>query len=160
MSPPGLGLSNGRIARADLDGTNVDQDFVSFGRDIADVDIPWFLAVDALTEQGRRQGERREDPEATGKRIIVKVRVKAKERLTARASGKVKVNPTYKLRPKKVQVAAGKTKTLRLKPKKAKAKKIARALKRGEKAKAKLSVKLTDLAENSETERFTVRLKR
>ena len=52
--------------------------------------------------------------------------MKAKERLTAKASGKIKVNPTYKLKPKKVQVAAGKTKTLKLKPKKAKAKRIAR----------------------------------
>jgi hypothetical protein len=33
-------------------------------------------------------------------------------------------------------------------------------LKRGEKAKAKLAVKLTDLAENRDTERLRVRLKR
>ena len=79
---------------------------------------------------------------------------------SAKASGKIKVNPTYKLKPKKVKPATGETKTLKLKPKKAKAKKIAGALKRGEKAKARLSVKLTGLAGNREAERFTVRLKR
>ena len=79
---------------------------------------------------------------------------------SAKASGKIKVNPTYKLKPKKVKLATGETKTLKLRPKKAKAKKIAAALKRGEKAKARLTVKFTDLAENRETERLRVRLKR
>ncbi len=79
---------------------------------------------------------------------------------SAKASGKIKVNPTYKLKPKKVKPATGETKTLKLRPKKAKAKKIAAALKRGEKAKARLTVKLTDLAENRETEKLRVRLKR
>jgi hypothetical protein len=88
------------------------------------------------------------------------VKVKARERLTAKASGEIKMNPTYKLRPKKVQVGAGKTKTLKLKPKKKAARKIATALKRGEKATAKLSVKLTGLAGNSETEKLRVRLER
>ena len=96
-----------------------------------------------------------------GKKIVVKVKVKAKERLTAKASGKIKVKPTYKLKPKKVQVAGGKTKTLKLKPKKeGQAKRIAAALKQGEKATAKLTVKLTDHAGNSETEKLSVRLKR
>ena len=59
------------------------------------------------------------------------MKVKARTRLTAKASGEIKVNPTYKLRPKQVHVAAGKTKTLKLKPKKKAARKIATALKRG-----------------------------
>ena len=79
--------------------------------------------------------------------------------MTARASGNIKVNPTYKLKPKRIQVAAGKTKTLKLKPK-TKAKKIAAALKRGGKAKAKVTVKLTDRAGNTETEKLRVRLNR
>ena len=95
-----------------------------------------------------------------GKKIVVKVKVRAKERLTAKASGKIKVNPTYKLKPKTVELAAGETKTLKLKPTKAAAKKIAEALKRGEKAKAKVKVKLTDRAGNSEIEKLRVRLKR
>ena len=86
--------------------------------------------------------------------------MKAKEQLTAKASGKIKVNPTYKLKPKKAKLAAGQTKTLKLKPKKAQAKRIAGALKRGKKATAKLTVKLTDQAGNSETEKLSVRLKR
>ena len=64
-----------------------------------------------------------------GKKIVVKVKVKAKEPLTAKARGKIKINPTYKLKPKKAQVAAGQTKTLKLKPKKERqAKRIAGAL--------------------------------
>ena len=74
--------------------------------------------------------------------------------------GRIKVNPTYKLKSKTVELATGETKKLKLKPTKAKAKNIAAALKRGEKAKARLSVKLTDLAGNRETEKLRVRLKR
>ena len=96
-----------------------------------------------------------------GKRIVVKVKVKAKEQLTAKASGKIKIKPTYKLKSKKAQVAGGKTKTLKLKPKKkGQAKRIVGALKRGKKATAKLTVKLTDVAGNSETEKLRVKLKR
>ena len=82
--------------------------------------------------------------------------MKATEPLTARASGKIKLNPTYKLKPKKVQVAAGEKKTLKLKPKKSAARKIAAALKRGETATARVKVKLTDPAGNGETERLRV----
>ena len=80
-----------------------------------------------------------------GKRIVIKVTVKAKEQLTAEASGKVKVSPAYRLKPRKAHVAAGKTKTLKLKPKKkGQTKRIARRLKAGKKATAKLTVKLAD----------------
>lgn len=98
--------------------------------------------------------------EQHGRRIVVRVKVKAKEKLTAEARGKIKLNPTYKLKPKKVELTTGATKTLKLKPKKAQAKKVTKALKRGEKATARLKVKLTDLAGNTETERLRVRLKR
>ena len=141
----------GTIGRANLDGTDVDFQFLS-------VDYPVDVAVNALRPVGKVTADRTQRQK--GNKIRVKVRVKAKDRLTVKASGKIKVNPTYKLRPKRVQVAAGKTKTLRLKPKKAKADKIAAALKRGEKAKARLTVKLTDLAGNRETEKLRVSLKR
>ena len=57
------------------------------------------LAVDALTDpraegNARAPGTQRQ----TGRRIVVKVKVQAKEELTAKATGKIKVNPTYKLR--------------------------------------------------------------
>ena len=103
-----------------------------------------------------RRGRRRQ----SGNRIVVRVKLRAKEQLTAKATGEIKVNPTYKLKSKKVSLDAGETKTLKLKPKKTKAKKIAAALNRGEKAKAKVTVKLTDLAGNRETEKLRVRLKR
>ncbi len=52
------------------------------------------------------------------------------------------------------------TKTLKMRPRRAQAKKIVAALKRGEKAKAKLMVILADQAGNSATEKLRVRLKR
>ena len=92
---------------------------------------------------------------------MVPVDVAADENVTVEADGKITVNPTYKLKPKTVQVAAGETKTLKLKPKKkAQAKQIAEALKQGEKATAKLTVKLTDEGGSSETEKLKVKLKR
>ena len=142
------------IGRGNLDGTGVDSSFI-------EVPCGATVAVDSLTDTklaGKASAVRTQ--RQTGKKIVVKVNVKARERLTAKASGEIKVNPTYKVRPNEGQVAAGETKTLRLKPKKAKAKKIARALKRGEKAKARVEVKLTDLAGNRETEKLRVRLKR
>ena len=146
------------IGRADLDGTNADLDFIPVAR--APVSVGG-VAVDGLADTdlaGTASAPRTQ--RQSGKKIVVRVKVKAKERLTAKASGKIKVNPTYKLRPKKLRLAALQTKPLRLKPKQKAARKIATALKRGEKATAKLSVKLADLAGNRETERFTVRLKR
>ena len=95
-----------------------------------------------------------------GNAIVVKVKVTADETLTANASGKIKVNPSYKLRPKKAELTAGEASTLKLKPKKAQARQIVAALKRGDSAIAKLKVKLSDLAGNSEVEKLSVRLKR
>ena len=86
--------------------------------------------------------------------------MKAKEQLTAKATGKIKVNPTYKLKPRTAKLAAGETQTLKLTPKKAQAKKIAAALKHGKKATAKLKVKLSDVAGNTKTKKLSVRLRR
>jgi hypothetical protein len=145
------------IGRANLDGTVVDDRFP-----ITDADGPLGVAVTTLPDTklaGRARAATTQDQSGEG--IVVRVKVKAKEQLTAKASGTVKVNPSYKLKSKKAQVAAGNTKTLKLKPKKeGQAKRIAAALKQGEKATAKLTVKLTDPAGNSETEKLSVRLKR
>jgi hypothetical protein len=148
-------LSINEIVRANLDGTGGMTLIPDGARTIAG------LAVDGLTDTklaGKASAAKSQ--RQTGKRIVVKVRVKAKERLSAKASGTIKVSPTYKLKPKRVKLAAGESKTLRMKSKKAKAKKIARALKRGEKARAKLAVKLADLAGNTETEKLRVMLQR
>jgi hypothetical protein len=81
--------------------------------------------------------------------------------VTVEGFGKITVNPTYRLKPATAQVAAGETKTLKLKPKKkAQAKKIADALKQGDKATAKLTVKLTNAAGSTTTENLKVKLKR
>jgi len=97
-----------------------------------------------------------------GKKIVVEAKVKAEENLTAKASGKVKVKQkSYKLKPQTKGVASGNKKTLKLKPKKSMdAKKIAKALRRGKKATAKLEVKLTDEAGNQKTAKPKVKLKR
>jgi hypothetical protein len=93
--------------------------------------------------------------------IVVKVNVSADERLTAEASGKIKVNPSYELGPKKVELTTGEASTLKLKPKaKAQARQIVDTLKQGESATARLKVKLSDLAGNSEVEKLSVRLRR
>ncbi len=96
-----------------------------------------------------------------GKKIVVRAEVTAGEDLEAKATGKVKVgNKPYKLKRASKGVASGKSKTLKLKPKKKDAKKIAKALKKGKRAKAKLDVKLTDEAGNKKTEKLSVKLKR
>ena len=145
------------IGRADLDGSNLDQRFIvpAEGADLSSV------AVDGLTDRKLAGKATSATPQRQrGTEIVVKVEVKAKEQLTAKATGKIKVNPTYKLKPKKVKLAAGETRTLKLKPTKAAAKKITAALKHGKKATAKLKVRLTDQAGNRETEKLSVRLKR
>ncbi len=97
-----------------------------------------------------------------GSKIVIKAKAKAREDLDAKATGKVKLaNKSFKLRRKAKGVESGESKTLKLKPKKSKdAKRIARALKQGEKAKAKLKVKLIDGVGNKKTERLSVKLKR
>ncbi len=97
-----------------------------------------------------------------GKKIFVQAKVTAGENLDTEASGKVKVGKkSYALKPASKSVSSGKNKNLKLKPKKSKdAKKIAKALKQGKKAKAKLTMKLTDEAGNKKSEMLSVKLKR
>jgi hypothetical protein len=96
-----------------------------------------------------------------GKKIVVKVKAGAAEDVTAEASGKVKLGKKkLKLRAATKQADAGKTATLKLKPKgKKSSKTIAKALDQGKKAKAVLSVTLTDAAGNSATKQPKVKLK-
>lgn len=145
----------GPIGRANLDGTGLDHDFIDTGSHVAS------LAVDDLTDTelaGKASAKRTQRQK--GKKVIVKVKVKAKERLTAKATGKIQINPTYKLKPQQIDLTRGETKRLKLSPKKKGARKIVAALKRGQVARAKLTVKLTDPAGNRETEKLRVRLKR
>ena len=97
-----------------------------------------------------------------GKKVVVKAKVTAGENLDARAKGKIKLGGrSYKLKPKTKSISAGKNKNLKLKPKKRKdAKKIAKALKQGKKAQAKLTVEPSDEAGNKTTEKLSVKLKR
>ena len=101
----------GTIGRANLDGTEVDERFIS------GLDYPTEIAINALRTPlvGKATAKRLRRQE--GKKIRVKVNVKAKQRLTAKATGKIEIGPTYKLKPKKVHVAAGMTKRLKLMPK-------------------------------------------
>ena len=122
--------------------------------------LPHGLAVDAPTvTKAEGKASAAKTQKQTGKTILVKLRIEAKERLTAKARGQIRVNTTYKLKPQTVDLARGDTKKLRLKPKQAKSKRILDALKRGEKARAKLKVKLTDPAGNTKTQKLRVKLK-
>ena len=143
----------GRIGRADLDGADVDNRLISTG-----TKTPLGLAVDALGPAGSASAERRQSQQ--GHRIRVAVEVAAGKDLDYRAAGAIQVNRTYRLKPKRGKVDAGESETLRLRPKPKAAKKVAGALRRGRKTEAKVSVKLTDAAGNSETEKLRVRLKR
>ncbi len=96
-----------------------------------------------------------------GKKIVVKATVIADENLTANASGAIKAGKSYKLRPQSKTLSSGQSAALTLKPAKSKdTKKIAKALKKGKKAKAKLSVKLTDGAGNTKTTKLSMKVKR
>ena len=145
------------IRRANIDGSGTTPFVLPDG----DKDFhPGALAVDAVTvAKAEGQARAARTQRQTGPAIVVTVKVEAREELTAKATGKVKINPTYKLEPQAARLARGDTKKLRLKPKKAKARKIGRALRRGENATATLKVKLTDQAGNRETERLSVRLR-
>ncbi len=145
----------GMVGRANLDGTGVNQSFSKIagaGQTSRDV------AVDGLSPVVA--GKVKANPNQVVKAILVKFKVSAEEQLTVKAGGVIKVNPKYKLKPRTTEVAAGQTKTLKLKPKKkVQANKIASALDAGDKATAKLTVKLTGLAGNSTTDKLRVKLK-
>jgi hypothetical protein len=104
------------------------------------------------------------DPKASqikrGGDIRVRVRVSAQEQLTAEASGRIKLNPSFKLKPKSMQVAGASGKTMQLVPRKKHGKKIAKALKKGKRATAKLEVKLTDEVGNVKAEKLSIELSR
>jgi DNA-binding beta-propeller fold protein YncE len=103
-----------------------------------------------------------------GSAIKVKVKFGSAEQVTAKATGTVVVaaggarvsgTRTYKLKRQVKRNDPGSTEVLKLKPKKKDAKKIAKALEQGKKAKAKLKVKLTDEAGNKKTKKLAVKLK-
>ena len=95
------------------------------------------------------------------KRIVVKFTVKAKEDLSANASGQIKVEKeSYQLKPQIKKVLADTAKTLKLKPRKTSAaNKIAGALNKGKSAKVKVKVGLSDPSGNAKTEKLKVKLK-
>ena len=95
-----------------------------------------------------------------GNNVVVAVKVRAEENLEARAKGRIKLDrSSYRLKPKRKSLRSGSAKTIKLKPSNGSdQKKIARALRMGKRARAKLTVKLTDEADNTKTEKLAVRL--
>ena len=96
-----------------------------------------------------------------GKKIAVKVTVSSGEALTADAGGRIKAGRgrSYTLKPVSQSVPAAGSSTLKLKPAKSKdARKIAKFLDKGKKAKASVSVILTDTAGNTKTEALKAKL--
>ena len=142
-----------RIGRANLDGTAVDRWFTKVP--VGPID----LAVDDLRPPGRVTAKRTQI--VSGNRVRVEVKVKAKDDLTARAKGKVKLQGrTYKLERKRRRLDAGQTRMLTLRPKRRNEElRIAKALRRGEIARASVNVKLTGQVGNSKTVSKPVRLK-
>ncbi len=98
----------------------------------------------------------------SGKKIVIKAKVNAREDSDAKGKGKVKIgNRSYKLEPKTKPVGSGQSKNLKLKPKKPKdARRIARALAKGKKTVARITVRLIDEADNVKAQSFRVKLKR
>ena len=143
----------GRIVRAKLDGTDVENRFISTGSK-----TPFGLAVDALGPPGTASAKQSQRQQ--GHRIRVTIEVAAGEDLDYRATGAIRANRTYRLKPRAGTVEGGESETLRLRPKRRAAKRVAGALERGRKAWAKVSVRLTDAAGNSETDKLRVKLKR
>ena len=159
----------GTIARAQLDGTGVSPG----SRPLIPVPNATIrgVAVDALEPPGTVRGCL-VDPaqfgcstaiptqEQPGKTITVKVKVTASEDLTAKARGKIEADDEpYELKPTTLEVAAGESETLDLVPRnKDQAKKIVMALRQGDKATARLTVKLMGRSGNTATERQTIRL--
>ena len=114
---------------------------------------PRDTTVDGSATAKKKQKQR-------GKRIVIKVDVTAGEALTAEASGKVTAGrKSYKLKAKKAQLGDGQKKSLKLKPKRKKdARKIAKVLKRGKRAKAKLKSVIRDGVGNSHPGKHKVKL--
>ena len=140
--------------------------------------IPWTASTtaqpppDGTTVEGSASAKKTQKQK--GKKIVVKVKVKADEDLLAQASGKIKVKrKSYDLKPtpgkdRWLYVADGTKQTLELNPEKSKhAKKIAKVLKQGKKATAKVTVRLEDHVKgegvgegNRKTQKLNVKLKR
>ena len=116
------------------------------------------VTVDQPKGSASAKGKQKQE----GRKIVVKVKVKAGEDLDAKATGRVKVgSKSYKLQPQTKIVSKGRSRNLKLKPKKSKhATKIAKVLKRGKKAKARLKVKLTDAGGYTKTKELSVKLRR
>ena len=114
--------------------------------------VRWYVNGTATAKRAQRQ---------KGRKIVIRVKIKAREDLEAEISGRIKVNATYKLKTRTRKIANGTRMSLKLKPgKKRQARRIARALKKGKKARAKLTVELSDETGNEKTVKLGVKLKR
>ncbi len=111
----------------------------------------------AVSGSASAKGTQRQE----GKKIVVKAKVKAGEDLYAVGTGRVKLRKkTYELEARPKSVAAGEQEALKLTPTRERdTEAIAKALKAGRKATAKLTVDLSDAAGNSETAKLSVTLK-
>ncbi len=113
-----------------------------------------------VTLEGSASAKRKQRQRA--ERVVVRAKVKAGEDLTARARGDVKLGKkAFGLEPKTKEISSGNSRVLKLKLRKSKdAKKIAKALRNGRTATARLNVKLSDGAGNKDSEKLSVRLER
>lgn len=145
------------LGRADLGGANVERSFITSDQSLKSLAVAPSPGCPA-SGPGRATAKRTQTQK--GEKIRVEVSVSATDRLTADVRGRVKLGPAYALEPVSKRVDTGETKAMTLKLKRRRAQeRIAAALKRGEKARAKLTVKLSDYADNAEVEKLRVKLK-
>ena len=148
----------GAIGAAELDGSWSDLRLIEQGF------LPGGIAADALRPPGKvRSGREQAQPLP---RIRIGFAVEAARDLTGTARGKVRVqrgrgqnNPTYRLRTRLLEVKAGRERTYRVRPRRnASARRITRALERGEGATANITVHIRAQDRASKTKAFVVRL--
>ena len=151
-------LETGEVGHANLDGSEIDERFVrrAGALNLALGEPGPIGRVRVKRSQGQRSGA-----------IRVRVKVTARQWLSAKATGKLTVGAekrrSYGLEqlPGTRSVRAGETEVVRLKPKSERnERRIARALEEGATVTAELRVKLGDRIGNLEIERATVSLRR
>ena len=146
----------GAIGRVNLDGSQVDRSF------IAGAEFAGGLAVDSGSTElsGKASAKRRQGQ--PGRRIRVKVKIRARDELTASGQGAIRTGrKAYQLRSRSIHLSDVQAKFLTLKPRRTGASgNVARALRRERRVVAKVSVKLTDKYGNTETEKLRVLLTR
>ena len=114
---------------------------------------PSDTVLDSPTVSARRTQQ------VKGRKVVVRVAAGAGERVTTHASGAIRAGGTVALKPVEADVEPGAAKVLSLKPQRKRgAGKVIRLLAKGKRARARITVALTDASGNSVTKDVRVSL--